>query len=170
MAKTGKSSISGWKRRLRPPCCSRIPSSCSNKDELEQCNSWLRWAWERKIWWQEKWLCVLAFLSFQCEDMWKGLSLTERPSHILLWQNLQAPNNITIFVFPDVIGICVFSHCRNLSWSSHTTALVTEICCCTQGEGWGFACFVFSNTQFWYFVFPFSSKLHAGWNPSFMHH
>lgn len=158
MSKTGKSSISRWQWPLCPSCWSRIPSSCSNKDELEQYYSWLRWAWERKKWWRgmQKWLGVLAFLSFQFEDTWKGLSLTERPSHILLRQNLQAPNNITSCVFPDVIGICMFSHCRNLSWSSHATAVVTEIWCCTQGEGWGFACFVFPNRQFWYIVFPFS--------------
>lgn len=128
MAETSKSRVSGWELPGRPPCCSRIPSSCSNKDEPGQCNSWPRWAWERKIWWQEmqKWLGVLAFLSFQGKDMWKGLSWTERPSHVLLWWNLQPPNNTTICVFPDVIGIRAFSHHRNWTLSSHPTALATR--------------------------------------------
>ena len=72
MSKTGKSSISRWQWPLCPSCWSRIPSSCSNKDELEQYYSWLRWAWERKKWWQgmQKWLGVLAsflFSSRTCE-------------------------------------------------------------------------------------------------------
>lgn len=127
MAETGKSYVSRWELPHGPPCWSRIPSNCSNKDELGQCNSWLRWAWERKIWWQEmqKWLGVLAFLSFQCKDVWKGLSPTERPSHGLLWWNLQPPNNTASCVFPDVIGICTFSHHGNLTSSSHPTAFTT---------------------------------------------
>lgn len=110
------------------PCCSRIPSSCSNKDELGQCHSWLRWAWERKIWWQEmqKWLGVLAFLSFQGKDMWKGLSLTERPSHILLWWNFHPPNNTTSCMFQHVICVHIFSHHGNSASSPHPTALATQ--------------------------------------------
>lgn len=128
MAETSKSCVLGWELPGRLACCSRIPSSCSNKNELGQCDSWPRWAWERTIWWWEmqKRLGVLAFLSFQGKDMWKGLSLTERLSHVLLWWNLQPPNNTTSCVFPDVIGVRAFSHRGNLTSSSYPSALATR--------------------------------------------
>lgn len=150
MAKMSKSSVSGWELPGGLPCCSGIPSSCSNKDEVGQCNSWRRRAWERKIWgWEmKKWLDVLAFLSFQGKDMWKGLSPRERPSHILLWWNLQPPNNTTSCVFPDVIGVHKISHHGNRTLSSHPTAFASCRSTVLLGQRIG-GFHIFSNVCFW---------------------
>lgn len=68
----------------------------------------------------------LTFLSFQGKDMWKGLSLTERPSHILLWWNFRPPNNTMSCMFQDVIGVQIFSHHGNSALSPHPTASTTQ--------------------------------------------